>query len=96
MRMHGVCRGFSRGYLRHLFMSEEMLGPVLVSLHNIAHFQALMMDLRVCISRDDWSGLEARWPVVTRPPRGSAVGGRDTLPEPDVATEHVDADPASD
>jgi queuine tRNA-ribosyltransferase len=30
-----TCARFSRGYLRHLFMAEEMLGLRLVSLHNI-------------------------------------------------------------
>jgi queuine tRNA-ribosyltransferase len=30
-----TCRTFSRGYLRHLFVVEEMLGLRLVSIHNI-------------------------------------------------------------
>ena len=30
-----TCRTFSRGYLRHLFVAEEMLGLRLVSIHNI-------------------------------------------------------------
>jgi queuine tRNA-ribosyltransferase len=30
-----TCRRFPRGYLRHLFMAEEMLGLRLISLHNI-------------------------------------------------------------
>jgi queuine tRNA-ribosyltransferase len=30
-----TCARFSRGYLRHLFMAQEMLGLRLVSLHNI-------------------------------------------------------------
>jgi len=30
-----TCRRFSRGYLRHLFMAEEMLGLRLLSIHNI-------------------------------------------------------------
>src|SRR5690606_24685756 len=29
-----ACLNFSRGYLRHLFNTQEMLGPQLVSLHN--------------------------------------------------------------
>ncbi|MFQ5845662.1 MAG: tRNA-guanine transglycosylase, partial [Planctomycetota bacterium] len=28
------CRGFSRAYLRHLYRCDEMLGPILGSLHN--------------------------------------------------------------
>jgi queuine tRNA-ribosyltransferase len=55
--------GFSRGYLRHLFMAEEMLGPTLLSLHNIRHFQRLMVDIRARIRDDAWLDLERRWPV---------------------------------
>lgn len=62
-------RPVSRGYLRHLFQAGEMLGPILVSLHNVRHFQRLMLDIRATIRDDDWSGLGRRWPVV-----GSAVG----------------------
>jgi queuine tRNA-ribosyltransferase len=56
-------RPFSRGYLRHLFAAGEMLGPILVSLHNLRHFQRFMTDIRRAIRQDDWSGLEERWPV---------------------------------
>ena len=56
-------RGFSRGYLRHLFNVEEMLGPILVTLHNLRHFQRLMTDLRATIVNDDWPGFVSRWPV---------------------------------
>ncbi len=56
--------GFSRGYLRHLFMAGEMLGPILVSLHNIAHFQRLMGDIRLAVENDDWLALESAWPVL--------------------------------
>ncbi|MCC6909616.1 MAG: tRNA guanosine(34) transglycosylase Tgt [Phycisphaerales bacterium] len=55
---------FSRGYLRHLFLAEEMLGPILVSLHNIAHFQRLMADARQAVVDDDWARLTADWPVL--------------------------------
>jgi len=46
---------FSRSYLRHLFMAGEMLGPLLVSLHNICHFQRFMLDIRDSIAHNDWS-----------------------------------------
>ncbi len=54
--------GFSRAYLRHLFMAGEMLGPILASLHNLRHFQALLLDIRRAIREDAWLGLAARWP----------------------------------
>lgn len=44
------CR--SRGYLRHLFLSGEMLGPVLLSLHNIWYYQRLMAEARQAIVED--------------------------------------------
>ena len=37
-----TCLGYSRGYLRHLFMTREMLGMRLLSLHNLTFFQKLM------------------------------------------------------
>jgi queuine tRNA-ribosyltransferase len=45
-----LASGYSRGYLRHLFMAEEMLGPTLISLHNIAYYQRLMADARAAIA----------------------------------------------
>ncbi|MCP3902724.1 MAG: tRNA guanosine(34) transglycosylase Tgt [Planctomycetes bacterium] len=60
-----VCRGgFTRAYVRHLFMAREMLGPILVSMHNIRHFQALMVDIRRAIRENAWSALLGSWPVL--------------------------------
>ena len=56
--------GFSRAYLRHLFMADEMLGPTLVSAHNIRHFQRLMLDIRTAIREDAWSSLLVAWPCI--------------------------------
>lgn len=53
---------FSRGYIRHLFMAGEMLGPILVSLHNLRYFQRLMSDIRRTVRDDDWQGFVRRWP----------------------------------
>ena len=44
-----VCQGFSRAYLRHLFIAGEMLGPILLSWHNLAYYQTLMRELRTAI-----------------------------------------------
>ena len=44
-----VCRQFSRAYLRHLFIAGEMLGPILLSLHNLAYYQRMLRDLRAAI-----------------------------------------------
>jgi hypothetical protein len=56
--------GFSRSYLRHCFLAGEMLGPILCSLHNLRHFQRLLLDIRRAIEEDSWSSLPERWPVL--------------------------------
>jgi len=55
-------RPFSRAYIRHLFMAGEMLGPILVTLHNLRHFQRLMLDIRRAIAEDDWPSFAREWP----------------------------------
>jgi queuine tRNA-ribosyltransferase len=43
---------YSRGYIRHLFKADEMLGPILLSSHNLAYYQRLLADARQAISED--------------------------------------------
>jgi queuine tRNA-ribosyltransferase len=43
-----ACR-HSRAYLRHLFMADEMLGPILLSIHNLTFYQRLMAEVREAI-----------------------------------------------
>jgi queuine tRNA-ribosyltransferase len=45
-----ACRR-SRGYIRHLFMAGEMLGPILLSIHNITYYQRLLADARSAIAQ---------------------------------------------
>jgi queuine tRNA-ribosyltransferase len=44
-----VCGTYSRAYLRHLFKADEMLGPRLLSLHNLHFYGALMRKAREMI-----------------------------------------------
>ncbi len=46
-----ACRR-SRGYLRHLFQAGEMLGPILLTIHNITYYQRLMARCREAIEQD--------------------------------------------
>jgi queuine tRNA-ribosyltransferase len=46
-----ACR-HSRGYLRHLFQANEMLGPMLVSIHNLTYYQRLLSEARAAIAED--------------------------------------------
>jgi len=43
-----ACRR-SRAYLRHLFMAGEMLGPILLSIHNITYYERLVTQCREAI-----------------------------------------------
>ncbi len=45
-----TCRNYSRGVLRHLFMAKEMVGPTLVTIHNLHFFSTLMLAIRRAIS----------------------------------------------
>jgi len=44
-----ACSRFSRAYLHHLAKAGEMLGPSLMSLHNLTFYQALMARLRAAV-----------------------------------------------
>lgn len=45
-----ACTRYSRAYLRHLFVAKEMLGGILVSLHNIHFYQKLVRNLRIAVN----------------------------------------------
>ncbi len=55
-----TCRNFSRGVLRHLFMAREMLGPILVSIHNLRFFVRLMSRIREGIEEQNLRQLSKR------------------------------------
>ena len=55
-----ACRGHSRAYLHHLFKANEMLGPMLLTWHNIQYYQDLMAELRTGILVGDLTGTAAR------------------------------------
>jgi queuine tRNA-ribosyltransferase len=44
-----ACTRHARAYLHHLFKAGEMLGPMLLTWHNIAYYQDLMRGLREAI-----------------------------------------------
>ncbi|HEY2619566.1 MAG TPA: tRNA guanosine(34) transglycosylase Tgt [Acetobacteraceae bacterium] len=45
-----ACRRHSRAYLHHLFKAEEMLGPMLLTWHNVRYYQDLMHGLREAVA----------------------------------------------
>jgi queuine tRNA-ribosyltransferase len=44
-----ACRDFSRAYLHHLWRADEMLGPMLLTWHNLTWYQTLMREMRAAI-----------------------------------------------
>jgi queuine tRNA-ribosyltransferase len=75
-----VCTRFSLGYLRHLFIAQEMLGPILVSWHNLTYYQRLLTDLRNAIR----AGRSAEFRTEQRQRWGMAdtTGATDTTMQP--------------
>lgn len=53
-----ACRR-SRGYLRHLFAAGEMLGPILLSIHNVTYYQRLLAEARAAIAQDRFEEFHA-------------------------------------
>ncbi len=60
-----ACRNYSRAYLHHLFKVGEMLGPQLLSIHNLTHYLDLMGTIRQAIAAGRFADLYAaekkRW-----------------------------------
>jgi queuine tRNA-ribosyltransferase len=56
-----ACTTFSRGYLRHLFMAEELLGLRLLSLHNVRYLIRLAQEMRAAIRRNAFGPWAAEW-----------------------------------
>ncbi len=46
------CRNFTRAYLRHLFVADEILGARLLSIHNIYYLTSFMEKIKTAIRED--------------------------------------------
>jgi len=55
-----TCTGYTRAYLAHLFRSKEMLGPRLLSYHNVYVLNTLMAQARAAIDARQWSAFRDR------------------------------------
>ena len=56
-----ACQNFSRAYLNHLVKSREMLGYILLSLHNITELIGLTQRIRTAIINDTFTQEFAHW-----------------------------------
>jgi queuine tRNA-ribosyltransferase len=56
-----TCRGYSRAYLHHLVMEREILGAMLITHHNIWHYQDIMRAVRKAIAEDKFDEFAAEF-----------------------------------
>jgi queuine tRNA-ribosyltransferase len=54
-----TCTDYTRAYLHHLFRTEEILGPMLLTRHNLHFYQNMMKDLRAAIEKGTLSAFAA-------------------------------------
>ena len=52
-----TCRGYSRAYLRHLYMANEILSARLLTYHNLFYYHSLIRAIREAIGEERWRGL---------------------------------------
>ncbi len=72
-----ACTGFSRAYLHHLHRSEEMLGPILLTWHNLTYYQDLMASLRAAIEAGSLADTAAAFSRDARRRRCSGAVGEE-------------------
>ncbi len=70
-----ACRHFTRGAIRHYFFASEMLGPVLVSVHNVRFYQRFMADIRRAIGQGRFEHFLSADPRCLLASTGAMAGG---------------------
>jgi tRNA-guanine transglycosylase, queuosine-34-forming len=70
-------RDFSRAYLHHLVRSNEILGAMLLSWHNIAYYQLLMAEMRAAIEHGRFAAFRAQFAAARSPSQNGGDGDAD-------------------
>jgi queuine tRNA-ribosyltransferase len=73
--------GYSRAYLRHLYLGGEILGIRLLTLHNVAYYQRLVAEARAAVLKGDyaaWAEAELRRLTAGHGGCGDAEGARES------------------
>jgi queuine tRNA-ribosyltransferase len=68
-----TCRNYSRAYLRHLFVANEILAMILNSIHNVHHYLQLMERIRDAIRADRYPAFREHYF------KTQCIAGNDTL-----------------
>ncbi len=67
-----ACTKHTRAYLHHLFRADEILGPMLLTWHNLTYYQSLMRGIRTAITENRLDAhaaeLRAAWAGGDPPP----------------------------
>jgi queuine tRNA-ribosyltransferase len=56
-----ACRDHSRAYLHHLVRSQEILGSMLLTWHNLHYYQGLVTRIRQAIEQGAFQAFQARF-----------------------------------
>ena len=56
-----TCQNHTRAYIRHLVKQDEMLGGILLSIHNLHYLLDLMRRAREAVLADAYAEFEAEW-----------------------------------
>jgi len=56
-----ACQNYSRAYINHLLKCQEMLGPMLITRHNLHYYQELMAGLRGAIEQRTLEAFAAKF-----------------------------------
>ncbi len=56
-----ACTGYGRAYLHHLVKADEILGAMLLSWHNLRHYQSLMAAMRSAIAEGRFDAFAANF-----------------------------------
>ncbi len=56
-----ACQNYSRAYIRHLFKAKEILGPMLVSEHNLVFLYRFMEEIRNAIDRNSFPEMKLKF-----------------------------------
>jgi len=56
-----TCKNYSRAYLRHLFLSKELLSYRLNTIHNIHYYLSLMKTMRTAIEKNEFNTFKRKF-----------------------------------
>jgi queuine tRNA-ribosyltransferase len=59
-----TCRNYSKAYLRHLFMSKEILSMRLNTMHNLYFYLDFFCRMRRAIEEQHFSAFKKEWDII--------------------------------